>query len=213
MDLWRSLRPRLRSFLPLVWLALIFPAQARLGEDEPALVRRFGEPLATVPAPATLPASLQARLVTRIYNVGGTKDGALVEVTLLEGVSVREFYFLEREKGKSGEIFNETQIQVILEANGGGSGWQSAGDSTWKRKDGAATALRKDVPPSVSLNPKIPLQTQLMTWTGLEVQSKSWGDFLASAQRELEALQKQQEAEARRKREQEAAARDLLRGI
>jgi len=52
-----------------------------------------------------------------------------------------------------------------------------------------------------------------MTWTGLEVQSKSWGDFLASAQRELEALQKQQEAEARRKREQEAAARDLLRGI
>ena len=213
MDLWRSLRPRLRSFLPLVWLALIFPAQARLGEDESALVRRFGEPLATVPAPATLPASLQARLVTRIYNVGGTKDGALVEVTLLEGVSVREFYFLEREKGKSGEIFNETQIQVILEANGGGSGWQSAGDSTWKRKDGAATALRKDVPPSASLNQKIPLQTQLMTWTGLEVQSKSWGDFLASAQRELEALQKQQEAEARKKREQEAAARDLLRGI
>jgi len=152
-------------------------------------------------------------LVTRIYNVGGNKDGALVEVTLLEGVSVREFYFLEREKGKSGEIFNETQIQVILEANGGGSGWQPAAASTWKRKDGAATALRKDVPPSVSLNPKIPLQTQLMTWTGLEVQSKSWDEFLASAQRELEALQKQQEAEARRKREQEAAARDLLRGI
>jgi len=213
MDLWRSLRPRLRSFLPLVWLALIFPAQARLGEDESALVRRFGEPLATVPAPATLPASLQARLVTRIYNVGGTKDGALVEVTLLEGVSVREFYFLEREKGKSGEIFNETQIQVILEANGGGSGWQPAGASAWKRKDGVATALRKDVPPSVSLNPKIPLQTQLMTWTGLEVQSKNWDEFLASAQRELETLQKQQEAEARRKREQEAAARDLLRGI
>ena len=57
------------------------------------------------------------------------------------------------------------------------------------------------------------LAGQLMTWTGLEVQSKTWDEFLASAQRELETIQKQQEAEVRRKREQEAEARDLLRGI
>lgn len=194
-------------------VGLSFSCHARLGEDEAAISRRFGDPLATVPAPAGLPASLQARLVTRIYNVGGNKDGALVEVTWLEGASVREFYFLEKEKGKGGEFFNEAQIQIILEANGAGAGWESAGTAIWKRKDGAATAKRKATSPSVSLNPKIPLQTQLMTWTGLEVQSKTWDEFLASAQRELDAIQKQQETEARKKLEQEAAARDLLRGI
>lgn len=203
--------PRVLGAVALVGLS--FSCHARLGEDETAISRRFGEPLATVPAPPTLPASLQARLVTRIYNVGGGKDGALVEVTLLEGASVREFYFLEKEKGKGGDFFNETQIQIILEANGAGFGWESAGTAAWKRKDGAATAQRKASSPSVSLNPKIPLQTQLMIWTGLEVQSKTWDEFLASAQREVEAIQKQQEAEARRKREQEAEARDLLRGI
>jgi len=204
-------RSRVLGSIALIGLSV--SCHARLGEEEAAISRRFGEPLATVPAPPSLPASLQARLVTRIYNVGASKDGALVEVTLLEGASVREFYFLEKEKGKDGESFNETQIQVILEANGAGSGWESAGTAAWKRKDGAATAKRKAVSPSISLNPKIPLQTQLMTWTGLEVQSKRWDEFLASAQRELEAIQKQQETEIRRKREQEAEARDLLRGI
>ena len=204
-------RSRVLGSIALIGLSV--SCHARLGEEEAAISRRFGEPLATVPAPPSLPASLQARLVTRIYNVGASKDGALVEVTLLEGASVREFYFLEKEKGKDGESFNETQIQVILEANGADSGWESAGTAAWKRKDGAATAKRKAVSPSISLNPKIPLQTQLMTWTGLEVQSKRWDEFLASAQRELEAIQKQQETEIRRKREQEAEARDLLRGI
>lgn len=204
-------RPQVLGAVALVGLS--FSCHARLGEDETAISRRFGEPLATVPAPPTLPASLQARLVTRIYNVGGGKDGALVEVTLLEGTSVREFYFLEKEKGKDGDFFNEAQIQIILEANGAGIGWESSGAANWKRTDGAATAKRKAASPSVSLNPKIPLQTQLMIWTGLEVQSKTWDEFLASAQRELETIQKQQEAEVRRKREQEAEARDLLRGI
>lgn len=208
---FRMLRPCVLGAVALAGLS--FSCHARLGEDETAISRRFGEPLATVPTPLTLPASLQARLVTRIYNVGGSKDGALVEVTLLEGTSVREFYFLEKEKEKSGGFFNEAQIQVILEANGADSGWESAGTAAWKRKDGAATAKRRAVSPSISLNPKIPLQTQLMIWTGLEVQSKTWDEFLASAQRELEAIQKQQEAEARRKKEQEAEARDLLRGI
>lgn len=204
-------RSRVLGSIALIGLSV--SCHARLGEEEAAISRRFGEPLATVPAPPSLPASLQARLVTRIYNVGASKDGALVEVSLLEGASVREFYFLEKEKGKDGESFNETQIHVILEANGAGSGWESAGTAAWKRKDGAATAKRKAVSPSISLNPKIPLQTQLMTWTGLEVQSKRWDEFLTSAQRELEAIQKQQETEIRRKREQEAEARDLLRGI
>lgn len=209
-----------RSFLCPFWgtvlgLVLTFttPTQARLGENETTIGRRFGEPLATVPAPSRLPASLQARLVTRIYNVGGKRDGALVEVTLLEGVSVREFYFLEREKGKTTEKFNEPQIQILLDANGAGSSWEPSGSSSWKRKDGEATAQRKEISPSVSLNPKIPLQTQLMAWVGLEVVSKSWEDFLAAAQQELDAIQKAQDAEARKKREQEAEAQDLLRGV
>lgn len=210
-SMWQVIRLRCELVAALFVMAL--PCHARLGEDEAAVVRRFGESIATVPAPATLPASLQSRLITRIYNVGGNKDGALVEVTFLEGISVREFYFLEKEKGRAGEKFNDAQVQIILEANRGGSGWESSGASSWRRQDGAATAQRKEASPAVSLNPKIPLQTQLMTWSGLEVQSRSWNEFLASAQRELEAMHRQQEAEARKKREQEAAARDLLRGI
>lgn len=196
-----------------VCLLLSSPLQARLGENEAAVTRRFGEPLATVPAPASLPKTLQSRLVTRIYPVGGKKDGALIEVTFLEGVSAREFYFLEQEKARIPEKLNETQVQLILEANAGDSGWEATSRSGWRRKDGTAKAEIREVSPSVSLNPNIPLQTQLLLWSGLELQSKSWEDFLTSAQRELEAAKKQQEAEARKKSQQEAEARDLLRGI
>ena len=189
------------------------PLQARLGENEAAITRRFAEPLATIPAPSSLPKTLQAHLVTRIYAVGGKKDGALVEITFLEGVSTKEFYFLEREKSRTSEKLDETQIRLIMEANAADSAWESVGNNSWKRKDGAAKAERKEATPSVSLNPNIPLQTQLLVWTGLELQSKAWENFLNSAQRELEMLKKQQEAEDRKKLEQEAAARDLLRGI
>lgn len=196
--------------LSLGWKA---PLHARLGENEAAITRRFAEPIATLPAPTNLPKSLQAHLVTRIYAVGGKKDGALVEITFLEGVSAREFYFLEKEKSRISEKLDETQVRFILEANAADSQWETSGPSAWKRKDGAAKAELKEATPSISLNPTIPLQTQLLLWTGVELQSKTWENFLASAQRELDALKKQQEAEARKKSEQEAAARDLLRGI
>lgn len=194
-------------------LALPSPSQARLGETETAITKRFGDSLATLPAPANLPKKLQNRLVSKIYAVGGKKDGALVEITFLEGISASEFYFLEGEKAKTPERLNETQIQMILEANAGNSSWESLGGSAWRRQDGSARAQIRETTPSVSLNPNIPLQTQLLVWSGLEIKSKDWDDFLTSAQRELDHLRKQQEAEARRKSEQEAAARDLLRGI
>lgn len=197
----------------LLGLLLACPLQARLGETEPAIAKRFGNPLATLPAPADLPKSLQNRLVSRIYAVGGKKDGALVEITFLEGVSVNEFYFLEGEKAKTPEKFNETQIQYILDANAGNSSWEPTGRSDWKRRDGSAEARLREISPSVSLNPSVPLQTQLLIWSGIEIKSKEWEEVLSSAQRELDALRKQQEAEARKKSEQEAAARDLLRGI
>ena len=208
----RGFSPESAIFL-ILGLGWASPLQARLGESEAAVARRFAEPLVTLPAPAHLPKDLQSRLVTRVYSVGGRKDGALIEVTFLEGVSVREFYFLEREKARASEKMNDTQIRFILEANAGDSSWESTGNSSWKKKDGTAKAELRETPPSVSLNPNIPLQTQLLIWTGLELQSKNWEDFLSSAQRELENLKKQQEAEARKKSEQEAAARDLLRGI
>lgn len=196
-----------------IGLALTTPGQARLGENEAAIIRRFGESLATLPAPANLPKSLQNRLVSKIYAVGGKKDGALVEITFLEGVSASEFYFLEGEKSKTTDKLNETQIQMILQANAGNSSWAALGGSGWRRQDGLARAQLRETIPSVSLNPNIPLQTQLLVWSGVEIKSKDWDDFLASAQRELDHLRKQQEAEARKKSEQEAAARDLLRGI
>ena len=186
---------------------------ARLGENEAAIVRRFGEPLATLPTPTNLPKNLPTRPISKIYSVGGKKDGALVEVTFLEGISACEFYFLEGEKAKTPERLNEMQIQLILEANAGESSWEPMGGTRWKRKDGSAKAILRETTPSVSLNPNIPLQTQLLIWSGIEIESKGWEDFLAIAQRELDTLRKQQEAEARKKSEQEAAAKDLLRGI
>lgn len=194
-------------------LFLTCPLQARLGENEAAIARRFGEPLATLPAPGNLPKKLQNRLVSRIYAVGGKKDGALVEITFLEGVSTCEFYFLEGEKSKAPEKLNEIQIQYILEANAGTSSWEATGGSGWRRRDGSAQAQLREAAPSVSLNPNVPLQTQLLVWSGIEIKSKDWDDFLSSAQRELDNLRQQQEAEAKKKSEREAAARDLLRGI
>jgi hypothetical protein len=186
---------------------------ARLGENESAIARRFGDPLATLPAPANVPKNLQTRLVSRIYGVGNKKDGALVEVTFLEGVSACEFYFLEGEKAKRTEKLNDAQIQFILEANAGDSTWESTGTTSWRRKDSSAKAVLRETTPSVSLNPNIPLQTQLLLWSGIEVESKGWNDFLTAAQQELDNLKKQQEEEARKKSEQEAVSRDLLRGI
>lgn len=207
--------PQLRCFVALLISGMCFSSKlhARLGESEAAIVRRFGEPLATLPAPANLPKNLQNRLVSKIFSVGGKKDGALIEVTFLEGVSTSEFYFLEGEKAKATEKLNDTQIQYILEANAGDSAWESTGSTSWKRKDGLAKATLRETTPSVSLNPNVPLQTQLLLWSGIEIDSKVWEDFLSSAQRELDNLKKQQEAEARKKSEQEAAAKDLLRGI
>jgi len=142
-------------------LGLILPApgHARLGETEAAITKRFGDSLATLPAPANLPKSVQNRLVSKIYAVGGKKDGALVEITFLEGISASEFYFLEGEKAKAAEKLNETQIQIILEANAGTSAWEATGSSGWKRRDGSARAQLRETTPSVSLNPNIPLQT------------------------------------------------------
>jgi len=197
----------------IIGLFLTPNIHARLGENETAIARRFGDPLATLPAPANLPKNLQTRLVSRIYSVAGKKDGALIEVTFLEGVSACEFYFLEGEKAKTPEKLNDAQIQFILEANAGDSTWESTGASSWKRKNGSAKAVLRETTPSVSLNPNIPLQTQLLLWSGIEVESKGWNDFLIVAQQELNTLKKQQEAEARKKSEQEAASRDLLRGI
>lgn len=198
--------------IPLV-LGLVPFCQARLGENESAIVRRFGEPLATVPTPSSLPKTLQGQLITRVYNVGGKKDGALIEVTFLKGSSVREYYFLEREKTRPTDTLNETQIRLILEANAETSSWEPSGNSRWKRKDGGAKAEVREGEPSVSLNPNVPLQTQLFVWSGLEIQSKAWEDFLNRVQNELETAKKQQEAEARKKSQQEAEARDLFRGI
>jgi len=205
----------LPRFFPCLALSLLGAAtlQARLGEDEAAIERRFGEPIASLAAPENLPSNLRSRLFSKIYSVAGKKDGALVEVTFLEGKSVREFYFLEREKSRTDLQLNDTQTNFILEANAGSSSWENSGRSQWMRKDGQAKAERRETAPSVSLNANVPLQTQLLLWSGLELQSKNWQDFLAAAQRELELQKKQQEAEARKKTEQEDAARDLLRGI
>ena len=90
---------------------------ARLGETSEAIEKRFNEAVRLVPASSTLPKKLQDRVATRIYQIGANRDGALVEITFLDGVSSREFYFLEREKSQTSRGLNDAQIRFILEVN------------------------------------------------------------------------------------------------
>ena len=111
------------GFLILLCLFLSNQALARLGESEIAIEKRFGEPQRSVPQDANMPKKLQERASTRVYQITGNQDGALIEVTFLDGKSCREFYFLEREKSQTSRGLNEAQVRFILEVNAQGSGW------------------------------------------------------------------------------------------
>ena len=105
------------------WIRLIFlcisiliasNGYARLGETFAAIEKRFNDPIRLVPTTSAIPKKFQDRVTTRIYAIGGHQDGALVEITFLDGVSSREFYFLEREKSQTSRGLNDAQIRFIL---------------------------------------------------------------------------------------------------
>jgi hypothetical protein len=206
----------------LIVFSAAFPvnqALARLGESEIAIEKRFGEPQRSVPQDANLPKKLQERASTRVYQIAGNQDGALIEVTFLDGKSCREFYFLEREKSQTSRGLNDAQVRFILEVNAQGSGWDPSSSgkanhsTSWKRKDREALAEFRETAPSINLNQAVPLQSQLLIWSGIEVRAKAWDDFTQLAETEIATLRKQQAIEAKKRLQQEMADQQLLQGI
>ena len=192
---------------------------ARLGETFAAIEKRFNDPIRLVPTTSAIPKKFQDRVTTRIYQIGGNQEGALVQITFLDGVSSREFYFLEREKSQTSRGLNDAQIRFILEVNAQGSSWDACAPEksnrgiSWKRKDESASAKFQDIQPTINLNSTTPLESQLLTWSGIELQSKRWDDFMNQAEIEMANAKKQQALEAKKKLEQELADQQLLQGI
>jgi hypothetical protein len=192
---------------------------ARLGETFTAIEKRFNDPIRLVPASSAIPKKFQDRVTTRIYQIGGNQEGALVEITFLDGVSSREFYFLEREKSQTSRGLNDAQIRFILEVNAQGSSWDACAPEksnrgiSWKRKDESASARFQDTQPTINLNSNSPLESQLLIWSGIELRAKRWDDFMNQAETEMANLRKQQALEAKKKLEQELADQQLLQGI
>jgi hypothetical protein len=192
---------------------------ARLGETFAAIEKRFNDPIRLVPPSSAIPKKFQDRITTRIYQIGGKQDGALVEITFLDGVSSREFYFLEREKSQTSRGLKDAQIRFILEVNAQGSSWDACAPekpnrgTSWKRQDQAASAKFQDIQPTISLNSATPLESQLLTWSGIELRAKRWDDFMNQAEIEMANLRKQQALDAKKKLEQELADQQLLQGI
>jgi hypothetical protein len=192
---------------------------ARLGETFAAIEKRFNDPIRLVPTTSAIPKKFQDRVTTRIYQIGGNQEGALVQITFLDGVSSREFYFLEREKSQTSRGLNDAQIRFILEVNAQGSSWDACAPEksnrgiSWKRKDEAASAKFQDTQPTINLNSTSPLESQLLTWSGIELQSKRWDDFMNQAEIEMANAKKLQALEAKKKLEQELADQQLLQGI
>ena len=192
---------------------------ARLGETSAAIEKRFNEPIRTVPPISAGPKKFQDRVTTRIYQIAGNQDGTLVKITFLDGISSREFYFLEREKSQTSRGLNDAQIRFILEANTQGSTWEASAaeklnrGTSWKRQDQEANAKFQDIQPTISLNSNTPLESQLLTWSGIDLRSKGWDDFMNQAETEMANLKKQQALETKKKLEQEQADQQLLQGI
>jgi hypothetical protein len=207
------------GFLILLFLFSSHQAIARLGESAIAIEKRFGEPQRSLPQDANLPKKLQERVSARVYQISGNPDGALIEVTFLDGKSCREFYFLEREKSQTSRGLNDAQVRFILDANSQGSSWDpsSSGNSKsstlWRRKDQAAVAEFKEMAPSFNRNQSVPLQSQLLIWSGIEVHAKAWDDFTQEAETEISSLRKQQAIEAKKRLQQETMDQQLLQGI
>ncbi len=117
----------------LCLLALALPAQARLGETEQELTKRFGHPVESSKIE-------KFEFVQHIYK----NHDLLIGVTLIDGKSASEQYTRtsgkENAEGKPILTAIPADIaQAILGANAGGAEWQEVG-----KQDGARRFMRSD---------------------------------------------------------------------
>src|SRR5262249_28378311 len=89
---------------------LLCSAEARLGETEPQIQQRYGNPITLLPSHAGDPGP------TKCYSA----DGFIISITYVNGGSVREI-FSKTNKTK----LTDAEIQNTLKANTGNSPWKA----------------------------------------------------------------------------------------
>jgi hypothetical protein len=120
------------SFIVSVTVA----AHARLGENPDQLVARYGQPLNEADQKAEGDKVAASDVIFQ-------KGGIQITVTVTNGLSVSETF-----KKLNGRSFSTGEVQILLNANSEGRGWEAPrttqGDKLWTRDDGAMARLSKD---------------------------------------------------------------------
>lgn len=122
-----------------LFVLLLTGAQARLGETEPELIKRFGAP-ASVSKHSII---AQGKMISLgpVYNF--RQGDWSISCDLIDGRCVRITY------SKPGD-WSEDQIKLVLNSNGQGAKWEETSKAsiavlqrTWKRLDGSTATWSK----------------------------------------------------------------------
>jgi hypothetical protein len=111
-------------------------AQARLGENADQLVARYGDPLKETDQKSE---GIKVASADVIFQKGGFQ----VSVTMVDGLSAAESF-----KKINGAAMTLGEVQVLLNANAQGHGWEAPvvvkGEKVWVRDDAATAKLSQD---------------------------------------------------------------------
>jgi len=117
-------------------LGVTATAQARLGENPDQLVARYGQPLSENDQK---PNGDKIALADVIFQKGGFR----IEVTVTDGISVKEVY-----SKLNGNPLGINEVRALLTDNAQGYDWQAPhmvrGDKWWVRDDNATAQLAQD---------------------------------------------------------------------
>jgi hypothetical protein len=127
-------------------------AQARIGEDLPALMSRYGQPL---PPPDEKPALDKNGSGRESFH----RNGFQIDVVLVNGESAQESF-----KKLNGEAFTAQEVDTLLADNAQGRTWQapetSNGKSRWLRDDGSTASLSDSRVLQITSNALLNLEAQ-----------------------------------------------------
>jgi hypothetical protein len=120
--------------LASLFLAFVMvSAQARVGEDLPALISRYGQPLPPADQKPALDKNGSGRETFQ-------RNGFQIDAVLVNGESAQESF-----KKINGDAFTTQEVDTLLADNSGGRAWQApqtdGGQSKWLRDDGSTATL------------------------------------------------------------------------